>query len=452
MKKKIDVLLGLQFGDEGKGKLVDYFAGQYDIVARFQGGPNAGHTLYWEGKRYVLHVIPSGVFSPATKNIIGNNVLIDPILFLEELASIEKANPRARESIFIAKNANLIMPTHRLLDLMSEKIKGDGKIGSTQKGIGPAYRDKTGRDGIRIGDAALTGLGSFDKFLGKYYTLRNSHLDVLKAYTHETGSQVMLFDLHKDERKWIEAVKEIREMQFIDCAYFVNKALDEGQSILAEGAQGTMLDIDLGTYPFVTSSNTTTGGVCTGLGVSPHRIGRVIGITKAYATRVGSGPFPTELFDQAGKELQKIGAEFGATTGRPRRCGWIDLPQLKYAVMINGVTELAITKLDVLDSFQEIKVCTAYAVNSEATNELPFDLAGAKVEPIYNTFLGWEKETGTLSSYQELPLEAKKVLSVIEEYLKVPVAFVSVGSKREQLLVRDRNEVKAFNLAKAIDA
>ena len=356
----VDVLLGLQWGDEGKGKVVDYLAPRYDIIARFQGGPNAGHTLVFEDKKHVLHTIPSGIFREAQLNLIGNGVVIDPITLERELNELDEAGVEYAERLFVARKAHLILPTHRYLDKASENAKGKAKIGSTLKGIGPTYMDKTGRNGLRVGDLEAAD------FLDRYQGLKKKHLELLKIYPEVD------FDLAGEEEKWMAAIERLRKLQLVDGEYFINDALRTGKRILAEGAQGSMLDIDYGTYPFVTSSNTITAGVCTGLGVSPQKIGEVIGITKAYCTRVGSGPFPTELFDEMGEFLRKEGAEFGATTGRPRRCGWIDLPQLRYTIMLNGVTQLVITKLDVLNNFETVQTGTHYHTQGGCSDR-PFE-------------------------------------------------------------------------------
>ena len=424
MIMQIDVILGLQWGDEGKGKIVDYLAPGYDMIARFQGGPNAGHTLRFDGKKFVLHTVPSGIFREGTLNLIGNGVVIDPIALSKELAQLSAVNVPFQERLFVARKAHLILPTHRYLDMLSENAKGAGKIGSTLRGIGPAYMDKTGRNGLRVGD-----IESSD-FSERYAALKAKHLSLAAIYPH------LDFDLEKEEAAWFQAIEQIRSLSFVDGEYFVNRSLLQGKRILAEGAQGSMLDIDFGTYPFVTSSNTITAGVCTGLGVSPDKIGEVIGITKAYCTRVGSGPFPTELEDETGEMLRREGSEFGATTGRPRRCGWIDLPQLRYAAMINGVTQIAVTKLDVLNIFPEIHSATAYRIGDTISGEIPYDLCSTAVEPVWETHPGWKKDLSGITEYPQLPLQAKSYIQFLEQSLEIPVSMVSTGPERDQLIIR----------------
>ena len=418
----VDVLLGLQWGDEGKGKIVDYLAPGYDIIARFQGGPNAGHTLVFDGKKHVLHTVPSGIFRDNLINLIGNGVVIDPITLARELRELDEAGVDYADRLLVARKAHLILPTHRYLDKASENAKGKEKIGSTLKGIGPTYMDKTGRNGLRVGD-----LESKD-FLKKYEALKQKHLELLKIYPPVD------FELASEEAQWMEAVETIRQLQLVDGEYYVNDALAAGKRILAEGAQGSMLDIDYGTYPFVTSSNTITAGVCTGLGVSPQQIGEVIGISKAYCTRVGSGPFPTELFDEMGEFLRKEGAEFGATTGRPRRCGWIDLPQLRYTIMVNGVTQLAITKIDVLNQLDEIKLAKSYEINGQETSQLPYDLCDENYHPVYSSHPGWQSSLDNITDYSEVPQNARNYISLLEEELNVPISMVSTGPGRKQLI------------------
>jgi adenylosuccinate synthase len=418
----VDVLLGLQWGDEGKGKIVDYLAPRYDIIARFQGGPNAGHTLVFEGKKHVLHTVPSGIFREAQLNLIGNGVVIDPITLGRELDELTEAGVEYKHRLLVARKAHLILPTHRFLDKASEAAKGKAKIGSTLKGIGPTYMDKTGRNGLRVGDLEAAD------FADRYAVLKAKHLELLKIYPE------VEFDLEGEEAKWLVAIERLRKLQLVDGEYYINNALKAGKRILAEGAQGSMLDIDYGTYPFVTSSNTITAGVCTGLGVSPQKIGEVIGITKAYCTRVGSGPFPTELFDEMGDFLRKEGAEFGATTGRPRRCGWIDLPQLHYTIMLNGVTQLVVTKIDVLNKLPEIKMATAYEIKGKATSQLPFDLCDDTCQPVYESFPGWETDLERAATYGMLPETAQAYITELEERLEVPVTMVSTGPGRRQLL------------------
>lgn len=419
---KVDVLLGLQWGDEGKGKIVDVLTPKYDIIARFQGGPNAGHTLEFEGVKHVLHTIPSGIFREGVVNLIGNGVVIDPVIFREELRKLEPFNIDLKPRLIISKKAHLILPTHRLLDAASEAAKGKNKIGSTLKGIGPTYMDKTGRNGLRVGDIFSP------RFEEKYKALVQKHVDIL---AHYEGFE---YDLSELEPEWMAALDSIRNLTAVDSEQYINDAMKAGKKILAEGAQGTMLDIDFGTYPFVTSSNTVTAGTCTGLGVAPTRIGNVIGIFKAYCTRVGSGPFPTELNDEYGERIRKEGHEFGATTGRPRRCGWIDLPALKYAIMINGVTELSMMKADVLGPFEEIKVCTHYIIDGERYDYFPYDVTDVDVEPVYETIKGWNCDLTELSSYEESPKELKDYVEYLEQNLEVPITVVSVGPDRTQTL------------------
>lgn len=421
----IDVILGLQWGDEGKGKIVDYLANGYDIVARFQGGPNAGHTLKFDGKKFVLHTVPSGIFRQEIVNLIGNGVVIDPITLRRELENLDNTGVEYRSRLFVAKKAHLILPTHRYLDVASEAAKGKEKIGSTLKGIGPTYMDKTGRNGLRVGDILL------DEFGQRYDSLKQKHLGLLKALPQVD------FDLEKEEKNWFDAIGILRSLHLVDGEYFINEQLALGKSILAEGAQGSMLDIDFGTYPFVTSSNTISAGVCSGLGVAPRNIGEVIGVTKAYCTRVGSGPFPTELDDETGELLRKEGAEFGATTGRPRRCGWIDLPQLRYTIMLNGVTQLVITKIDVLNIFKEIKAATHYFYDGENQTDLPYDLCGVPVVPVYESFHGWQQSLDSIKEFDDLPRAARHYLHALEEYLGVPITMVSTGPDRGSLISKD---------------
>lgn len=420
----IDVILGLQWGDEGKGKIVDFLAPNYDIVARFQGGPNAGHTLIFDGKKFVLHTVPSGIFRKEQLNLIGNGVVIDPITLARELANISAAGVSYQDRLFVARKAHLILPTHRYLDAASENAKGKSKIGSTLKGIGPAYMDKTGRNGLRVGD-----LTSHD-FKAKYDALKEKHLTLISLFP------AVAFDLETEEKQWFECIEALNSLIHVDGEYFINNALAEGKKVLAEGAQGSMLDIDHGTYPFVTSSNTTTAGVCTGLGVAPSSIGEVIGITKAYCTRVGSGPFPTELNDETGEFLRKEGFEFGATTGRPRRCGWIDLPQLKYSIMLSGVTQLVITKIDVLNKFSEIKAATAYQINGQETDQLPFDLCDESAIPVYTSYPGWETALTGMNEYADLPETARSYLATLEQELNVRISMVSTGPDRKELILK----------------
>ncbi len=421
----VDVILGLQWGDEGKGKIVDHLAKDYDIVARFQGGPNAGHTLKIHGKKYVLHTIPSGIFRDQLLNLIGNGVVIDPITLEREISKLDESDINYKGRLLVAHKAHLILPTHRYLDAASENAKGKAKIGSTLKGIGPTYMDKTGRNGLRAGDVLSH---NFEK---KYKALKEKHLKLLEQYPS------IDFDLQAEENKWMESIERFRKLPQVNGEYFINQAIDEGKKILAEGAQGSMLDIDYGTYPFVTSSNTITAGVCTGLGVSTRKIGEVIGISKAYCTRVGSGPFPTELNDDMGELLRKEGAEFGATTGRPRRCGWIDLPQLKYTIMLNGVSQLVITKIDVLNIFSEIMMATHYNIDGEKTSHLPYDICDVEIQPILQKFDGWESSLENITEYGDLPGPAKTFLETLERYLEVPVTMVSTGPGRQELILRN---------------
>ncbi|MBR9922718.1 MAG: adenylosuccinate synthase [Bacteroidetes bacterium] len=420
----IDVILGLQWGDEGKGKIVDYLASQYDVVARFQGGPNAGHTLKFDGHKFVLHTIPSGIFRKGLVNLIGNGVVIDPITLRKEIGKLGDFVPDYKERLFVSNKAHLILPTHRYIDAASEAAKGQEKIGSTLKGIGPTYMDKTGRNGLRVGDVYSPN------FKEKYEKLKEKHMGLLKLYPEYE------FDLESEEALWFECLDTLRELKNVDGEYFINQQLKEGKRILAEGAQGSMLDIDFGTYPYVTSSNTVTSGVCNGLGVSPHKIGEVIGITKAYCTRVGGGPFPTELHDETGERLREAGGEFGATTGRPRRCGWIDIPQLNYTIMLNGVTQLVITKIDVLDGFDEIGVASGYEYNGKHTDQVPFDICDGEVKPVYEMHKGWNTVLTAERDFDALPEAARRYIKTLEEKLKVPVSMVSVGPGREQLILR----------------
>lgn len=420
----VDVLLGLQWGDEGKGKIVDYLASKYDIVARFQGGPNAGHTLYLDDKKYVLHTIPSGIFRTNVQNVIGNGVVIDPTILCKEIDQLSTSGVEFLSRLYIAKKAHLILPSHRFLDAVMEAEKGAGKIGSTLKGIGPTYTDKVARHGLRIGDVFLSD------FKARYNKLKENHLRMASVYP------TIDFDLEGEEKIWMESIERLKKSQFIDSSYFINDALKAGKKILAEGAQGSMLDVDYGTYPFVTSSNTITSGVCNGLGVAPQKIGEVIGITKAYCTRVGSGPFPTELHGEKGEEIRKAGGEFGATTGRPRRCGWIDLPQLKYTIMINGVTQLVMTKADVLDDFDEISAATAYKTENGVTDELPFDMVTNCPVPVYKAYKGWKKDLTKIRNFSDFPTELQDYVQEMEDILEVPFSILSVGPGREQLVLK----------------
>ncbi|MFI5155138.1 MAG: adenylosuccinate synthase [Chitinophagales bacterium] len=417
----VDVILGLQWGDEGKGKIVDYFAPRYDLIARFQGGPNAGHTLYVNDKKVVLHQIPSGIFHNNTINLIGNGVVLDPVTLKRECETVAGFGIDYKKNLFISQKAHLIIPTHRALDKASEVSKGTEKIGSTLKGIGPAYMDKTGRNGLRVGDL-------LDKnFTTQYIKLRLKHQKILDSFNFQE-------DLSAWEEEFFEALDFMRSFTLVNGEYFINDKLSKGKTVLAEGAQGSMLDVDFGTFPFVTSSNTISAGVCTGLGVAPQLIRDVIGVTKAYCTRVGSGPFPTELEDATGDELRKIGSEFGATTGRPRRCGWIDLVALKYACMINGVTKLVMTKADVLDAFAELELCTAYSLDGKTSAEIPFQIGRVAIKPILEKFKGWKMDTSSLKKFSTLPGPMKQYIKYIDDYLKVNIEYISNGPGRDQLI------------------
>ena len=418
---KVDVLLGLQWGDEGKGKVVDVLTPEYDAVTRFQGGPNAGHTLEFEGQKYVLRSIPSGIFQGGKMNIIGNGVVLDPILFRQEAEALAASGHDLTRQLYISKKAHLIMPTHRILDAAYEAAKGDAKVGTTGKGIGPTYTDKVSRNGLRVGDL----LSGFDE---KYAIAKRKHEVILKGLGYP-------YDITDLEKEWFEALEYLKRFQFIDSEHVINHLLDEGKSILAEGAQGTMLDVDFGSYPFVTSSNTVCAGACVGLGVAPRRIGEVYGIFKAYCTRVGAGPFPTELFDETGDLLGERGHEFGAVTGRKRRCGWIDLVALRYAVMINGVTRLIMMKSDVLDTFDTVKACVAYRIDGKETEDFPFDICEG-VEPVYVEFSGWKTDLTRMTSEDEFPEEFNAYISFLEDELGVPIKIVSVGPDREQTILR----------------
>ncbi len=421
----MDVLLGLQWGDEGKGKIVDVLAPQYEVVARFQGGPNAGHTLEFDGIKHVLHQIPSGIFRSQILNIIGNGVVLDPIILKKEIEGLGRFSIDYRENLVISKKATIIIPTHKLLDAAYELSKGDKKIGSTLKGIGPTYQDKIGRSALRIGDILSAD------FKEKYETLLHKHKTTLSFYNYP------LDQLEEMESNFFEAVEFVKTLHLIDSEYVVNEALASDKRILAEGAQGSLLDVDFGSYPFVTSSTTMAAGACTGLGVAPSKIGEVFGIFKAYCTRVGSGPFPTELFDKTGEAMRKEGNEFGSTTGRPRRCGWLDLPALKYSIMINGVTQLFMMKADVLNIFEEIKVCTNYELPSgEMIDRLNFEITDIEVNPIYKSMKGWHCSLADVRSYEDFPVELKDYVSYLEEELKVPIKLVSVGPDRVQTILR----------------
>lgn len=424
----VDVLLGLQWGDEGKGKIVDYLAPNYDIVARFQGGPNAGHTLKFEGKKFVLHTIPSGIFRDGIMNFIGNGVVVDPITISNEIAKLISFGIDYESRLLIAKKAHLILPTHRLIDATSEAAKGKQKIGSTLKGIGPTYMDKTGRNGLRVGDLLMPN------FESKYAALREKHLDLVRLYPD------IEFDLEAEEAKWFESIEVLKSIPQVDGVYYINNAIKSGKKILAEGAQGSMLDIDFGTYPYVTSSNTITAGVCNGLGIAPNKIGEVIGIAKAYCTRVGSGPFPTELDNEVGETLRLIGQEFGATTGRKRRCGWIDIPQLNYTIMLNGVTQLVITKADVLNDFDTIEVCAKYRYDGMEQDQLPYDLDTITVTPIYESHEGWKSDLDGITDFDLLPQKLINYIANLEDQMGVPITMVSTGPERKKLIVRKKVE------------
>ena len=420
----IDLLLGLQWGDEGKGKIVDVLTKNYDIIARFQGGPNAGHTLIFDGNKHVLHTIPSGIFHERAINVVGNGVVIDPVIFNKELDNLAAYNIDFKTKLLISRKAHIILPTHRLLDAASEKMKGKLKIGSTLKGIGPTYMDKTGRNGLRIGDLEMSD------WKDRYKALTKKHLNMIKFYDVELD-----FDLETLEKEFSAAVEVLKELTFIDSEEYINQALSKGKSILAEGAQGSLLDIDFGTYPFVTSSNTTAAGACTGLGVAPNKIGQVFGIFKAYTTRVGSGPFPSELFDEDGAKMAKVGHEFGATTGRPRRCGWLDLIALKYAVQINGVTQLMMMKGDVLSGFDTLKACTSYTYKGEDIFHFPYNIEEDNVKVNYTEFEGWQEDLTTMTEAGQLPKNLNDYIEFIEDFVNVKVTVVSVGPDRKQTIM-----------------
>lgn len=421
---KVDVLLGLQWGDEGKGKVVDVLTPRYDVVARFQGGPNAGHTLEFDGHKYVLRSIPSGVFQNGSLNIIGNGVVLDPVLFMQEAKELERSGIDLRKVLKISRKAHLIMPTHRLLDAAGEKAKGKAKIGTTGKGIGPTYTDKVSRNGLRLGDTELD-------FEERYKRARDRHVEMLKA------AEADLSQLPELEKTWFEAIGYLKTFDIVDSEHLINRMLRDNKKVLCEGAQGTMLDVDFGSYPFVTSSNTVAAGACTGLGVAPRNIGDVFGIFKAYCTRVGAGPFPTELHDETGARIRDLGHEYGAVTGRERRCGWIDLVALRYAIMINGVTKLIMMKSDVLDDFATIKACTVYRINGKLTEEMPYDLDAVDIEPVYEELPGWQTPMTAFRSETEFPEEFRNYIKFLETKLEVPIAIVSIGPDRTQTIVRD---------------
>ncbi|MCK9204216.1 MAG: adenylosuccinate synthase [Bacteroidales bacterium] len=430
---KVDVILGLQWGDEGKGKIVDVFTPKYDIIARFQGGPNAGHTIAFNGKKFVLHTIPSGIFHSETQNVIGNGVIIDPLILFQELDKLRESGLSPEDNLLISRRAHLILPSHRLLDAALETRKGDAKIGSTLKGIGPTYTDKYGRNGIRVGNIR-------DKdFIDRYHFLKGSHLEVIK----NMGFDISIFKLdglsfESYETQWLEAVDRMKSLSVIDGEIFLNQSLDKGKTVLAEGAQGTLLDVDFGAYPFVTSSNTISAGVCAGLGISPHRIGNVYGIFKAYCTRVGSGPFPTELVGPDGEAIRRQGNEFGATTGRPRRCGWLDLPSLKYAIMLNGVNSLIMMKADVLNTFPAIKICTGFQKEGALIENYPFNPGDPSLEPVYCEMKGWDTSLETCTSIEDIPAALNAYIRFIEESVGVSVDTVSTGPDRCQTLQKER--------------
>ncbi|HLV50430.1 MAG TPA: adenylosuccinate synthase [Flavobacterium sp.] len=421
----VDLLLGLQWGDEGKGKIVDVLTSKYDIIARFQGGPNAGHTLEFDGIKHVLRTIPSGIFHKKSINIIGNGVVMDPVVFQKEIEGLQKFDIDIQSRLLISRKAHLILPTHRLLDAASEASKGKAKIGSTLKGIGPTYMDKTGRNGLRIGDTELVD------FKERYQALAEKHIDMIKFYDVE-----LEYNLQEMEAEFFAAIDELKKLTFIDSEFYLNNALKEGKSILAEGAQGSLLDIDFGTYPFVTSSTTTAAGACTGLGIAPNKVKDVFGIFKAYTTRVGSGPFPTELFDEVGDTMAKVGNEFGSVTGRARRCGWLDLVALKYAVEVNGVTALYMMKGDVLSGFDTLKICTSYNYKGEEIDHLPYNIEEENIQPVYVEKKGWKQDLTGLTSYEELPAELKEYIEFIEDYVGIPIKVISVGPDRKQTIVK----------------
>lgn len=418
----VDVILGMQWGDEGKGKIVDYFARNYDVIARFQGGPNAGHTLYVDGKKIVLHQIPSGIFHEGKTNLIGNGVVLDAVTLKKECDQVSAMGVDYKKNLYISERTHLILPTHRALDKASELSKGNQKIGSTLKGIGPAYMDKTGRNGLRVGNL-------LDKsFTTEYIRLRLKHQRLLDSFNFQE-------DISAWEEEFFEAMEFLRGFNIVNGEYFINEKIQKGKKVLAEGAQGSMLDVDFGTFPFVTSSNTISAGVCTGLGIAPQKIKEVFGISKAYCTRVGSGPFPTELNDETGELIRKTGNEFGSTTGRPRRCGWIDLVALQFACMINGVTQIIMTKADILDGLPELKVCSGYRINGEEKNFVPFQMNKVDIEPVYKTFTGWMKDITSITGFDELPAEMKNYIEYLNTYLGVPVKYISNGPGRDQLVV-----------------
>jgi len=426
----VDVLLGLQWGDEGKGKIVDVLTPKYDIIARFQGGPNAGHTIEFEGKKFILHTIPSGIFNNKTQNIVGNGVIIDPYILFQEINTLEKEGIEVLNNLMISKKAHLILPSHRLLDAVQEAKKGKAKIGSTLKGIGPTYTDKISRTGLRMGDICR------NDFFKRYNLLKEHHLRLAEFYKIN-DSELLIDDLSffDYEEKWLEALEQIQQVKQINSEYYINESLNNGKTVLAEGAQGTLLDIDFGSYPFVTSSNTVTSGVCSGLGIAPSKINNVFGVFKAYCTRVGSGPFPTELDDHIGAKMRNLGNEFGSTTGRARRCGWLDLNALKYSIMLNGVSELFMMKADVLSSFQELKVCTKYNFENKEIEYLPFDISEEFVSPVYTNLKAWGEQITNVSKVDELPEELISYKKFIEKFLNIPISIISVGPDRSQTII-----------------
>jgi adenylosuccinate synthase len=426
---KVDVILGLQWGDEGKGKVVDNLTPHYDIIARFQGGANAGHTIDIKGDKHILHLIPSGIFHEDKINIIGNGVIIDPFILKKEIIGLKHKDVDARKNLYISNKAHLILPTHRILDAVYERSKGEAKVGSTLKGIGPTYTDKTARNGIRVGELL------HESFLQQYNTLKSSHLRLLQLFNFDTiDFPIDGLPFNEYEEQWFEAVNELKELKLIDSEHFINRSLQDNKSILAEGAQGTMLDVDFGTYPFVTSSNTICAGVCSGLGLAPNKIGRVYGVVKAYTTRVGSGPFPTELNDERGNILRDKGREYGSTTGRPRRCGWLDLVAVKYATMLNGVSHLVMTKADVLNAFEKISVCTHYRINGQTVDYFPYSLLHDEVKPVYKDLTGWKKDLTEAEDIERTPAEFKDYIRFIEEYLGIPFLMISTGAERDKIL------------------
>ncbi len=418
----VDVILGLQWGDEGKGKIVDYFAPQYDIIARFQGGPNAGHTLYVAGKKVVLHQIPSGIFHEDKINLIGNGVVLDAVTLKRECETVASMGIDYKKNLYISERAHLILPTHRALDKASEMAKGNEKIGSTLKGIGPAYMDKTGRNGLRVGDILNKG------FVSQYIKIRLKHQRLLDNYNFQE-------DISTWEDEFFASIELLRDFKIVNGEYFINDKISEGKKVLAEGAQGSMLDVDFGTFPFVTSSNTISAGVCTGLGIAPQKIKEVYGVSKAYCTRVGSGPFPTELHDETGELIRKIGSEFGATTGRPRRCGWIDLVALNFACMINGVTKIIMTKTDILDSLPVLKVCNAYSIDGREEKCIPYQMSQVDIEPVHKNFAGWQTDITAITNYKELPVNMTNYIDYINTFLQVPVKYISNGPGRDQIII-----------------